>query len=145
MAFRQSPTFEDCFPSSEKLYKTVEHDGSTLQVTENSPVCSPPPPPKSGACVEGGDLHLPPALGRPPLRSQVPFRRVTLTGGSGVFDIYDTSGPQGIDPRSGLPKIRSEWIAKREARGDTVFTQARSRSVTAEACGMVARHRGRSP
>ena len=25
---------------------------------------------------------------------QVPFRRVTLSGGSGHFDIYDTSGPQ---------------------------------------------------
>lgn len=25
---------------------------------------------------------------------QVPFRRVQLTGGSGLFDVYDTSGPQ---------------------------------------------------
>ena len=25
---------------------------------------------------------------------QVPFRRINLTGGSGYFDAYDTSGPQ---------------------------------------------------
>jgi len=37
--------------------------------------------------------------------------------------VYDTSGPQGVDPRSGLPKIRAGWVGKREARGDRVCTQ----------------------
>jgi len=30
------------------------------------------------------------------------------------FDLYDTSGPQGHDPRQGLPKLRQAWIDKRE-------------------------------
>lgn len=34
--------------------------------------------------------------------SQVPFRRIQLTGGSGVFDVYDTSGPQARGPRWSL-------------------------------------------
>lgn len=141
---------------------------------------------------------------------QVPFRRINLTGGSGIFDVYDTSGPQvgirmergrqragtcmhstahhgacdgihvlrpagardtptpspamwcprpvtakdglltntaglqhvaplapstvtrrlrlraaqGCDPRQGLPQIRRDWVARREARGDRVHTQA---------------------
>lgn len=32
---------------------------------------------------------------------KVPFRRVHLTGDSGHFDTYDTSGPQNISPRLG--------------------------------------------
>jgi len=53
---------------------------------------------------------------------QVPFRRVQLTNGD-HFDIYDTSGPQGVDPRQGLPKLRANWVARRDARGDKVQTQ----------------------
>lgn len=53
---------------------------------------------------------------------KVPFRRVALTNGE-HHDIYDTSGPQGISPRDGLPKLRKTWIERREARGDQVFTQ----------------------
>ena len=30
---------------------------------------------------------------------------------------------QGHDPKEGLPKLREEWVAKRVARGDKVFTQ----------------------
>lgn len=55
-------------------------------------------------------------------RIRVPFRRVNLTNGD-TFDLYDTSGPQGISPYDGLPKLRSNWVQKREARGDRVFTQ----------------------
>jgi hypothetical protein len=32
---------------------------------------------------------------------KVPFRRIHLTGDSGHFDTYDTSGPQNISPRLG--------------------------------------------
>ena len=46
-----------------------------------------------------------------------------MTGGSGLIDLYDTSGPQGYDPRDGLPPLRKDWITRREARGDTAFTQ----------------------
>lgn len=103
LTFRQSPTFDDCFPASEKCYKEVEHNGAKLQI---------------------------------------PFRRVTLTGGSGIFDIYDTSGPQGINPRQGLPKVRAPWVARREARGDKVFTQmhyARRGEITEEMAFVAAR------
>lgn len=53
----------------------------------------------------------------------VPCRRVHLTGEEPPVDLYDTSGPQGVDPRKGLPKLRADWISRRERRGDHVFTQ----------------------
>lgn len=103
LTFRQLPTFEDCFPASEKHYREVDHNGTVLRV---------------------------------------PFRRVSLTGGSGMFDVYDTSGPQGFDPRQGLPKLRSDWVAAREARGDAVCTQmhyARQGIITEEMAFAAAR------
>lgn len=65
----------------------------------------------------------------------VPLRRIHLSDGEPPLDVYDTSGPQGVDPREGLPKIRKEWIARREERGDKIFTQmhyARQGIVTEE-------------
>lgn len=53
----------------------------------------------------------------------VPFRRVHLSGEEPHFDTYDTSGPQNINPQIGLPKIRKEWIEKREGNGDQRVTQ----------------------
>jgi len=44
----------------------------------------------------------------------VPVRRIQLTGGEPAFDVYDTSGPQGIDPHLGLPKLRKAWIEARK-------------------------------
>lgn len=100
--FRQTPTFKDCFPSSEKIYKTVDFQGETLRV---------------------------------------PCRRVSLTNGD-HFDIYDTSGPQDVNPRDGLPKLRQNWVAKREQRGDKVCTQmhyAKQGIVTEEMAFVAAR------
>eukprot|EP00897_Mesotaenium_endlicherianum_P002781 jgi/Mesen1/2530/ME000161S01584 len=54
---------------------------------------------------------------------QIPFRRVHLTGDEPPVDLYDTSGPQKIEPSVGLPPLRKEWVARREARGDEVCTQ----------------------
>ncbi|CAM6104521.1 unnamed protein product [Calypogeia fissa] len=54
---------------------------------------------------------------------QVPFRRVHLSGDEPPCDLYLTSGPQNHSVRDGLPKLRKEWIEKREARGDERFTQ----------------------
>jgi len=54
---------------------------------------------------------------------KVPFRRVHLTGDQKHFDTYDTSGPQNISPRTGLPKIRKEWIDRREKLGSPRYTQ----------------------
>ena len=44
---------------------------------------------------------------------QVPFREIGLAGGEPPLRVYDTSGPQGIDVRSGLPALRAEWIRAR--------------------------------
>jgi phosphomethylpyrimidine synthase len=57
---------------------------------------------------------------------RVPFRRIKLSDpdpGCGHLDVYDTSGPLGFDPRKGLPKLREQWVARREARGDKRFSQ----------------------
>ncbi|GMH36895.1 hypothetical protein BSKO_04768 [Bryopsis sp. KO-2023] len=73
---------------------------------------------------------------------RVPFRRVNLTGGSGHFDLFDTSGPQGVDAREGLPGIRSGWVAKRS--DDEVCTQmhyARKGVITEEMAFVAAREK----
>ncbi|XP_024634968.1 phosphomethylpyrimidine synthase, chloroplastic isoform X3 [Medicago truncatula] len=54
---------------------------------------------------------------------KVPFRRVHLSGDESHFDNYDTSGPQNINPRIGLPKLRKDWIDRREKIGAPRFTQ----------------------
>jgi phosphomethylpyrimidine synthase len=48
---------------------------------------------------------------------RVPMREIALSGGEPPLRVYDTSGPQGHDPREGLPPLRREWIA---ARGGTL-------------------------
>jgi len=50
---------------------------------------------------------------------RVPFRRINLEDedpGCSHLDVYDTSGPLGVDPLKGLPKLRASWTAAREAR-----------------------------
>lgn len=54
---------------------------------------------------------------------KVPFRRIHLSGDEPHFDTYDTSGPQGVNPRVGLPKLRAEWINRREKLGGPRYTQ----------------------
>ncbi|KAG5124969.1 hypothetical protein JHK82_031706 [Glycine max] len=54
---------------------------------------------------------------------KVPFRRVHLSGEAGHFDTYDTSGPQNVNPRTGLPKLRGGWVDRREKLGYPRFTQ----------------------
>ena len=54
----------------------------------------------------------------------IPFRRVHLDDPDQPhLDLYDTSGPQGHDPKQGLPKIRQEWIARRSAESFPRMTQ----------------------
>ena len=65
---------------------------------------------------------------------QVPAREIELTNGE-LLEVYDTTGPQGIDPEVGLPKRRAPWIEERLARGDTNFSQmhyARRGEITRE-------------
>src|SRR5262245_32237467 len=73
---------------------------------------------------------------------RVPFRRIHLAGGEPALDVYDTTGPQGFDPAAGLPKLRAEWVARRERRGDTNHSQmhyARKGVVTEEMAYAAAR------
>jgi phosphomethylpyrimidine synthase len=65
---------------------------------------------------------------------RVPVREVTLTGGEPPMRLYDTSGPQGHDVRSGLPKLRAEWIAARRRSGfvGTQLHYARRGEITPE-------------
>ena len=65
---------------------------------------------------------------------EVPFREVPLSTGERVR-LYDTSGPQGCDVHQGLPRRRRAWVAEREARGDSNFSQmhyARNGVITEE-------------
>jgi phosphomethylpyrimidine synthase len=43
----------------------------------------------------------------------VPFREIALTGGEPPLRVYDTTGPQGLSLRDGLPKRRDPWITER--------------------------------
>ncbi len=101
------PSFEECFPGSEKLYREGVHGEH---------------------------------------RFRVPFRRVHLSTGN-PFDLYDTSGPQGCDPRTGLPGLRRSWIEERVTRGVRNHSQlhaARRGEVTPE-MAFVALREGRDP
>lgn len=70
---------------------------------------------------------------------QVPFRRVSLTNGS-TFDLYDTSGSQGIDPRAGLPKLRRSWVDRRATDANpTQMYYAKAGVVTEEMAFVAAR------
>ncbi len=65
---------------------------------------------------------------------KVPVREVTLTGNEPAVRLYDTSGPQGFDPREGLPKLRAEWV-RPPVVGAPVVTQlhyARKGEITPE-------------
>ena len=101
---RRIPSFEECFPKSEKITQPVVHEetGSILQV---------------------------------------PQRRIHLTNGEHL-DVYDTTGPQGVDPRQGIAKLRAEWVRRREERGDGNFSQmhyARKGMITEEMAYVAAR------
>jgi phosphomethylpyrimidine synthase len=54
---------------------------------------------------------------------QVPMRSIELTNDDPNLVVYDTSGPQGIDPRAGLPKLRQGWIDGRAASSDGNHSQ----------------------
>ena len=71
----------------------------------------------------------------------VPFRVIQLSGGEPAVRVYDTSGPESIDPRAGLPKRRQAWVDARIARGDSNFSQMHyaRRGVITEEMRFVAR------
>jgi phosphomethylpyrimidine synthase len=72
--------------------------------------------------------------GGPDITLRIPLREVTLGGGEPPVRLYDTSGPQGHDVRSGLPKLRADWIAARRRSGfvGTQLYYARRGEITPE-------------
>ncbi|MCB9766222.1 MAG: phosphomethylpyrimidine synthase ThiC [Alphaproteobacteria bacterium] len=85
---------------------------------------------ENGTFETGGRSHQKIEVGA----LSVPFREIQLTNGE-VHRLYDTSGPQGFTAHQGLPARRAPWVAGREARGDTNFSQmhyARQGEVTPE-------------
>jgi phosphomethylpyrimidine synthase len=65
----------------------------------------------------------------------VPFREIELGGGEPTLRVYDTSGPEGVDPRKGLPARRAPWIEGRPAGPGGNVTQlhhARAGRITEE-------------
>lgn len=66
---------------------------------------------------------------------KIPFRRVHLEDPDQPYlDLYDTSGPQGCDPKLGIDKLRKEWVDAREGKFER-YTQmhfARKGMITEE-------------
>ncbi len=65
-------------------------------------------------------------------RVAVPVREIALSGGEAPLQVYDTSGPHGVDVREGLPALRDPWILGRD-------DVSQSGPVAAEAAMPVAR------
>jgi phosphomethylpyrimidine synthase len=45
---------------------------------------------------------------------RVPQRQISLAGDEAPLCVYDTSGPQGVDPQRGLDPLRNRWIRGRD-------------------------------
>jgi phosphomethylpyrimidine synthase len=58
-------------------------------------------------------IYVDARVGETPLR--VPMREISISGGEPSLMVYDSSGPQDVDVRSGLPIARRDWVV---ARGD---------------------------
>jgi phosphomethylpyrimidine synthase len=54
---------------------------------------------------------------------RVPMRLIESVDGRASIRVYDTTGPQGCDPREGLPSRRHSWIAERSTSSDKNVTQ----------------------
>ena len=57
---------------------------------------------------------------------RVPMREIRLSGGEAPLRVYDTSGPHGVDVRTGLPRLREAWI---RGRGDVVEAERTYRPI----------------
>jgi phosphomethylpyrimidine synthase len=98
---RTNPTVDQFNPDFERIQSVPYNDAFPRSTKEYSTVIHEP---------TGHELR-------------VPFRRVHLDDPEAPFlDLYDTSGPQGIDPKVGLPKLRQEWVAAREGKHER-YTQ----------------------
>ncbi len=75
----------------------------------------------------------------------VPKRRIHLTGEEPALDVYDSSGPQGFDPREGLPALRAPWIAERTADDNRSQMHYARRGVVTPEMAYVAEREGVDP
>jgi phosphomethylpyrimidine synthase len=71
--------------------------------------------PNSTKIYQQRDAELTP--GGPRVTLNIPLREVSLSGGNPPVRLYDTSGPRDHDVRTGLPKLRAEWIGARRRAG----------------------------
>jgi phosphomethylpyrimidine synthase len=55
---------------------------------------------------------------------RVPMREIALSAGEAPLRVYDSSGPQGIDVRQGLPELRRSWVLERDTQEPAVITAA---------------------
>ncbi|HET7425020.1 MAG TPA: phosphomethylpyrimidine synthase ThiC [Gemmatimonadales bacterium] len=79
------------------------------------PAAPPPAEPSYGSAFPNSTkVYLPGPRG-----IRVPMREIALSGGEPPLRVYDSSGPQGVEPREGLPKLRAEWIRERLERADS--------------------------
>jgi phosphomethylpyrimidine synthase len=80
---------------------------------------------------------------------RVPLREIALSGTEPPLRVYDTSGPQGHDPREGLPRLRRDWILARGdvAEGPRPIEPAQARAPLPPALALRARNalRGTAP
>jgi phosphomethylpyrimidine synthase len=53
---------------------------------------------------------------------QVPMREIVLSGGEPSIRVNDTSGPLGIDPQLGIPRLRKSWVLERRDVEETQVT-----------------------
>jgi len=78
---------------------------------------------------------------------KIPFRRIHLEDPDMAYlDLYDTSGPRGIDPKEGLPKLRKEWVEAREGKFER-YTQMHfaKKGIVTEEMKFVAEREGVEP
>src|SRR3954471_12907542 len=75
---------------------------------------------------------------------RVPMREIALTNGE-LLRVYDTSGPQGCDVRTGLSKLRASWIAGRRHTGMVTQLQLARGGVVTDEMAFVGLREGFDP
>ncbi|MBA4159936.1 MAG: phosphomethylpyrimidine synthase ThiC, partial [Gemmatimonadetes bacterium] len=103
---------------SEIGYTTGNGDGGVAAATATSPQ---PATDYADAFPASRKVYV---EGRHGIR--VPMREISLSGGEPPLKVYDTSGPRGIDVRTGLEPLRAEWI---RARADVAETERTYRPI----------------
>ncbi len=84
--------------------------------------------PYRGAFPNSAKVHV-----SGPHGMRVPMREISLSGGEEPLRVYDTSGPERVDVRKGLPLLREAWITRRDVRttGRTVNGAAGTKTALA--------------